>query len=156
MSTTKVTNTFVFPSKDNLYVIFSKALRGIKSASVKFYPLFNGGIHWSMHIFHQQFNMIQYQICSTERKSSTLGKCAGQTMFHAYLERVKVLVLKSSFKKCKLSHKGAADTVKYFPSLKSTLSFTSLHPLWKKTLSHTSLQCRKLLKKPVCVEGNCF
>lgn len=109
-----------------------------------------------MHIFHQQFNMIQYQICSTERKSSTLGKYAGQTMFHACLERVKVLVLKSSFKKCKLSHKGAADTVKYFPSLKSTLSFTSLHPLWKenplshisavqKTPEEASLRRRKLL-----------
>lgn len=82
--------------------------------------------------------MIQQQICSTERKSSTLGKCAGQTMFHAYLERVKVLVLKKQFLKVQIVSKGAADTVKYFPSLKSMLSFTSLHPLWKKP-SHTHL-----------------
>lgn len=155
MSTTKVTNTFIFPSKDNLYVTFTKALGGIKPASVKLYPLFKGGIHWSMHIFHQQFNMIKQQIWSTERNSSTLAKCAGQTMFHAYLERVKVLVLTKQFSKCKLSHKGAADRVKYFPSLKPMISFTSLHPFWKKP-SVTILQCRKLLEKPVCVEGNCF
>lgn len=55
-----------------------------------------------MHIFHQQFNMIEQQIWSTEWNSSTLAKCAGQTMFHAYLERVKVLVLKKQFSKVQI------------------------------------------------------
>jgi len=35
VSTTKVTNAFVLLPRDNLYVLFLKAPRGIKSASVK-------------------------------------------------------------------------------------------------------------------------
>lgn len=152
MSTTKATNTFVFSSQDNLSYLF-KALQGIKSASVKFYPLPNGGIHWSTHIFRQRFNVIQHQICSTERNSSTPGGRVGQTTFHAYLERVEVLVFKKKKKKAVFKSANCLTKelqiqehvfllpIPCYPSLLLT------H--WKKTLSRI-LQHGKLLKKTVC------
>lgn len=158
MSTTKATNTFVFSSQDNLSYLF-KALQGIKSASVKFYPLLNGGIHWSTHIFRQRFNVIQHQICSTERNSSTPGGRVGQTTFHAYLERVEVLVFKKNkkkkqFLKVQIVWQRSCRSRNTFSFFQSHVILHFSSPTGKKP-SHTFCSMENSWRRQ-SVEGNCF